>query len=148
VRNPLIPEAFRFDDPQQERIYRLLLRIVGPGPAAFFLDACRLMATNPPLGTGSHLVAHCLREVESSLRAVQRLCTETLVMRQDAASTTATPFVRTQGRATRRNGGDLPAVGHSGSVGDRPQHMARWISVSLPTPQRKDGCPTRARAHF
>lgn len=61
--------AFRFTDPRQERIYRRLL-LVGPGPAAFFRDASRLMASSRPLETTPHLVAHLLREVESALRDV------------------------------------------------------------------------------
>jgi hypothetical protein len=60
---------FRFTDPRQERIYRRLL-FIGPGPAAFFKDACALMAGTGGLQTTAHLVAHLLREVESGLRAV------------------------------------------------------------------------------
>lgn len=59
---------FRFTDPRQDRIHRLLL--IGPGPAAFFKDACRLMGLGSPLETTPHLVAHLLREVESALRDV------------------------------------------------------------------------------
>lgn len=70
MKDPESPNsAFRFRDPRQERIYRRLL-LVGPGPAAFFSDACRLMAAGTPLETTLHLVAHLLREVESALRDV------------------------------------------------------------------------------
>ena len=62
-------ENFRFADPRQERIYRRLL-FIGPGPAAFFKDACALMAGAGGLQTTPHLVAHLLREVESGLRDV------------------------------------------------------------------------------
>ena len=61
--------SFRFRDPQQERIYRRLL-LVGPGPAAFYKDACRLMATDDQLESTTHLVSHLIREIESSLRDV------------------------------------------------------------------------------
>jgi hypothetical protein len=44
--------------------------LLGPGPAAFFKDACRLMGSGSPLETTPHLVAHLLREVESALRDV------------------------------------------------------------------------------
>ncbi len=65
-----MPSAnFRFTDPRQERIHRRL-RLIGPGPAAFFKDACALMAGNGSLETTPHLVAHLLREVESGLRDV------------------------------------------------------------------------------
>ena len=60
---------FRITDPRQERIYRRL-SLLGPGPAAFYRDACRLMAEDTPLETKTHLVAHCLREVEGALRQV------------------------------------------------------------------------------
>ncbi|MCL5797389.1 MAG: hypothetical protein M1366_01120 [Patescibacteria group bacterium] len=62
-------KAFRFKDPRQERIYKKLLEI-GPGPAAFFKDACRMWEDDPPLESRTHLIAHCLREIESSVRDV------------------------------------------------------------------------------
>jgi hypothetical protein len=67
--------AFRFEDPRQERIHRRLL-LVGPGPATFYRDACRLMSWQPPLASTTHLVAHLLREVESGLRDVLETVTE------------------------------------------------------------------------
>jgi hypothetical protein len=63
-------KLFRFEDPRQDRICRKLLHLVGPGPAAFYRDACRLMATNPLFETTTHLVSHLLREIESALRDV------------------------------------------------------------------------------
>lgn len=70
MAGPERPEpAFRFTDPRQERIHRRLL-LVGPGPAAFFRDACAFMAGAARLGTAAHLVAHLLREVESGLHSV------------------------------------------------------------------------------
>lgn len=69
----MIPDsnsAFRFSDPRQARVHERLERLVGPGPAAFFRDACRLMENQPGLETVTHLVGHCLREVESALRDV------------------------------------------------------------------------------
>ncbi len=69
MADPERPEPFRFTDPRQQRVHRRLL-LLGPGPAAFFKDACRLMGTGFPLETTPHLVAHLLREVESALRDV------------------------------------------------------------------------------
>lgn len=54
-------------DDRQQRIYQRLKK-AGDGPAAFFLDACRLMRIIPPLDTTTHLVGHCIREIESALR--------------------------------------------------------------------------------
>src|SRR5438552_6321744 len=61
--------ALRFTDPRQERIHRRLA-LVGPGPAAFYRDVCRLMSTGPAPEATTHLVAHHLREIESALRDV------------------------------------------------------------------------------
>src|SRR5207245_8360237 len=60
---------FRFTDPRQERIYRRL-RLIGPGPAAFYRDACRLMNQSFSFETTANFVAHSLREIESAIRAV------------------------------------------------------------------------------
>lgn len=66
---------FRLEDPRRERIHRRLL-LVGPGPAAFYLDACLLMSEDRPLTSTTHLVAHLLREIESSLRDVLETVTD------------------------------------------------------------------------
>jgi hypothetical protein len=63
-----IPQPFRFSDQRQARIYERL-RLVSPGPAAFYRDACRIMGTEPPFESTTHLVGHLIRELESSLRA-------------------------------------------------------------------------------
>jgi hypothetical protein len=61
---------YRLSDPRQTRTYERLARLVGPGPAAFFLDTCRLMDEGRPFRSTTHLVAHLLREIESALRDV------------------------------------------------------------------------------
>lgn len=66
---PKEPEQFRLKTPQAKRIYRRL-SLIGPGPATFYLDACRLMEGRPELDSTTHLVAHLLREVESAMRDV------------------------------------------------------------------------------
>jgi hypothetical protein len=65
VTNPL----FRFANPRQEKIHRLLMNI-GSGPAALYQDACRLMSERPQYASTSHLVSHLLREIDSALRDV------------------------------------------------------------------------------
>jgi len=62
-------EGFRLSDSRQQRIHRRL-ELIGPGPADFFHDACRFMATEPHFRSTTHLVSHALREIESSLRDV------------------------------------------------------------------------------
>jgi len=63
--------GFSFVDARQQRIYENL-QLVGPGPQAYFRDACILMhsAEGPQLASRAHLVAHLLREIESALRDV------------------------------------------------------------------------------
>jgi hypothetical protein len=43
---------------------------IGPGPASFYKDACRILEADPSFETATHLVGHCLREIESALRTV------------------------------------------------------------------------------
>lgn len=62
-------KPFQFSTPRQERIYGRL-RKVGPGPAAFYKDACRHMTEQPLYESTTHLVAHLLREIEAGLRQV------------------------------------------------------------------------------
>lgn len=69
IPNSSFSQPFRFRDPRQERIYRRL-SLVGPGCAAFYLDACRFMDLEPPLSTTTHMVGHAFREIESALRDV------------------------------------------------------------------------------
>lgn len=56
--------------PRQEKIVGRLLSQVGPGPAAFFREACELVREEPKRRSVTHLVAHLLREVESAVRSV------------------------------------------------------------------------------
>jgi hypothetical protein len=56
-------------DERQQRIYRRLA-LVGRGPAAFFLDACRIMRAAEEYAAPTHLVGHAMREIESSVRDV------------------------------------------------------------------------------
>ena len=70
ANDPSPAALYRLSDPRQTRTYERLARLVGPGPAAFFLDACRLMEEGKPFQSTTHLVAHLLREIESALRDV------------------------------------------------------------------------------
>jgi hypothetical protein len=53
--------------PRQDKIIKKLNQLLGPGPASFFEDACRLMALEPNLPSTTHLVSHLLREIDGSL---------------------------------------------------------------------------------
>lgn len=61
---------YPLNNQQQEQIYHWLNSLVGPGSAAFYRDACRLMEMESPLESTTHYVAHSLREIESALRDV------------------------------------------------------------------------------
>jgi hypothetical protein len=58
-------------DPRQVEIHQLM-EVFGPASAAFYADACRLMAKDPPLISTTHVVGHLLRELESTLREILR----------------------------------------------------------------------------
>lgn len=62
-----VTHSFRFEDPRKARIYDQL-SLISPAAASFYSDACRLMETHPPFVATTHLVAHLIREIESSLR--------------------------------------------------------------------------------
>jgi len=63
-------QGFNFKDPIQKKIHQELNRQIGDGAASFYLDACKLMDDNPPLSSKTHLIAHLLREIDSSIRDV------------------------------------------------------------------------------
>jgi hypothetical protein len=65
-----MPVEFKFSEQRQLRLYENLL-LVGPGPAAFYKDACRLMdGPDTSFESVTHLVSHLCREMESALRVV------------------------------------------------------------------------------
>lgn len=55
---------------RQADIYRRLTRLVSPGTAEFWREACDRMAETPVRPTTTHMVGHALREVDSAIRAV------------------------------------------------------------------------------
>lgn len=57
--------------PEQVEIVRLL-KLFGPGPVAFFSDACQLLHHDPTLESVTHLVGHLLRELDGWMRDVMR----------------------------------------------------------------------------
>jgi len=63
-------QGFNFKDPKQKKIHQELIRQIGEGAASFYMDACKLMDDNPPLSSKTHLIAHLLREIDSSIRDV------------------------------------------------------------------------------
>ncbi|MGD0881704.1 MAG: hypothetical protein ABSB09_09075 [Acidimicrobiales bacterium] len=68
--NPIPLSPGPSPDPRRLRISQQLRKLVGPGPAAFYRDACDLMDSPSRWLSTSHLVGHLIREIESALRAV------------------------------------------------------------------------------
>ncbi len=67
----ITPKPFNFGDNQKQKsIHERLGRLVGPGPAAFYKDACRHITIAPPFESSTHIVGHLVREIESALRDV------------------------------------------------------------------------------
>jgi len=65
------PQAgFRFEDPYQNKVYERLRHNGFHAAAAFWHDACRIMATHRHFQAATHLVGHCLREIEGALGGV------------------------------------------------------------------------------
>lgn len=60
---------YRIADPRQRQIHERLERLLGPGPAAHYRDACRLMDVQEMFASTTALVAHLLREIESAIRS-------------------------------------------------------------------------------
>ena len=60
----------RWRDPREARVHDLLGRLVGSGAAAFFGDACEIIAQQPPYPTTTNIVGHLMRETESAMREV------------------------------------------------------------------------------
>lgn len=67
--NQIEYKFFKFRDSRQVRIYNRL-KLVGEGTPNYYKDACQLLETQPSFETTTHLVAHLIREIESSLRSV------------------------------------------------------------------------------
>jgi len=59
-------------EPHQKEVHKKFMRLLGPGIAAFYYDACKLMFNCSEYKTTSHLVAHLFREIESALRDILR----------------------------------------------------------------------------
>src|SRR5215212_5261492 len=55
------------EDPRQRTLYELLRRLVGEGPASFYVDACRHMSIDPPMNAVTHQVGHLLREIDTAM---------------------------------------------------------------------------------
>ncbi len=83
--NSIAQPPFKLDD-RQGLIYERLSRLVGPGAAEFYKDACRHMAVKPPFEATTHIVSHLLREIESALRDVLEALTGPIANQKNSNS--------------------------------------------------------------
>src|SRR6266849_4662293 len=61
---------FQWQTDSQRRLHQQLAHLLGPGPAALYCDAVRMLTETTPYVCTTHLIAHLLREIESALRRV------------------------------------------------------------------------------
>ncbi len=62
--------SFLWQTEEQRKLHQKINNLLGPGPAALYYDVHRMLAEPSPYISTTHLVAHLLREIESSLRRV------------------------------------------------------------------------------
>ena len=73
---PVPPPGSPQPDGRRARVTIRLRKLLGPGPADFYKDACSLMDDPLRLSSTSHLVGHLMREIESALRGVLQPLTQ------------------------------------------------------------------------
>lgn len=122
-----------FSDERQARIYQKLRLRVGDGPALFYREAC-LIREDPRFTTTSHLIAHLLREVESSLRAV------TLPENAPLPDKCLTCGNRPEAHKTQ-----IIAIAQAYQLGEQIQN--EWIRLAV-RKQLKDGSQERGLNYF
>jgi len=72
MATPPPPEQRRDEfalDPRQCEIHRRL-QLIGPEPAEYFFDCCRIMSGAAGVRSQTHLAAHLLREIEGRMHEV------------------------------------------------------------------------------
>jgi hypothetical protein len=65
-----MPEVQPRFDRRQSKIHEQLVRLIGPGPAGFFRDVCRLFQDPPPFESAGNMAANSLRELKSAIKDV------------------------------------------------------------------------------
>ena len=115
------PILFRFEDPFQKRIYDSLVELIGPGPAAFFKDACKLMyraKTGSEFETTTHLVGHLIRETDSSIRGVLRPLAEKHIPS------------KTQNKTQKRKQ-EIKAIITALNLNEKEPYIKSWMNIRI-----------------
>lgn len=125
MQSELKSSIYRLTDPRQVRIYDRLA-LIGPGAAAFYRDACRIMDAEPFLESATHLVSHLLREIESSLRDVLEPIAEHMKGQ----------MTHTQGKQTKETSGnkkhqaEIEAILKSLEIPESDSRAQIWLSLA------------------
>src|SRR5437660_65115 len=121
--------TFQFKDEQERRIYERMF-LVGVGPAAFYRDACRLLTLDPPLTTTTHLVRHCLREIESAMRYVLRPIAQHLQppVTEEAASQKKK---KKQGESKDNHLAEIRFILQTLSIDETDPAAQKWLRLAL-----------------
>lgn len=138
--------SFRLHTTQHARIYEDL-RLIGPGPAAFYRDACRIMEAEPPFEAATHLVSHCLREFESALRDVLRPVAEQLFPPTvSIADTTHSTKGKQKASGEEKDGHkkDIRQILYALAIPETDQVTHQWLLLA---PKREKTYGFASRAH-
>jgi hypothetical protein len=114
---------------QQADIYRRLTRLVSPGAAEFWREACERMTETPVRPTTSHMVGHALREVDSAIRAVLEERAMTQVERAE---------IRKANKAQESGNLKISAICDDLQIPASDPLRAFWVGQNPETPIRLD----------
>lgn len=115
-------QSFLSND-RQRKIYEDLSKLIGPGPASFFKDACWLMENPEVLSSTSHLVGHLLREIDSALREVLK----PVVEQEDARPEEPPPG---RNRSARKE--EIRAILRALKISEESRQARAWLEFSDP----------------
>lgn len=124
-----MPDIPDFANPIQARVHRRLTRLLGAGPAAFFRDACQLVANPSELAATTHLVGHLLREIEGNLLDVLY---EQLVAAPPTVTSAPPPGLvqpKLQPLTASPGEGDAPADGATPCEGNKDSHRKKVRAI-------------------
>ena len=138
--------SVRLHNEQYRRIHEGL-RLIGPGPAAFYQDACRIMEAEPPFEAATHLVSHCLRELESALRDVLRpVAAQLLPPVTSATSATQSKKPRQKQAGVEKDGHqkDILQILYALAIPEADWVTQQWLQLA---PKRDEQYGFASRAH-
>ncbi len=137
---------FRLNNEQYRRIHEGLC-LIGPGPVAFYQNACRIMEAEPPFEAATHLVSHCLREFESALRDVLRPVAAHLLPPVVSITDTTQSKKRGQKQSGDEKDGhrkDIRQILYALAIPESDWVTQQWLQLA---PKREEQYGFASRAH-